>query len=72
MKYRRKNRWVLVTEDGDYSIVKMAKRCYHIKKHNGDGWGLGEYILDSDGDIATFFWLKTAKEYIENNFYEGR
>lgn len=70
VKYKRKNKYVLTTADGKYAIVKMGKRCYHIKDIKNDKWGLGEYILDSNGDIATFFWLRTAKEYIESRFYK--
>lgn len=70
MKYKRMNKYVIVTEDGKYAITKMYKRCYHIRICGEDGWGRGEYVLDSSGDIATFFWQKTAKEYIENRFYK--
>jgi len=72
MKYIRKNKYVVVTEDNQFAIVKVDNRCYHIKRINDGHWGMGEYIVDSDGDVAMFFWLKTAKEYIKNNFYSGR
>lgn len=71
MKYKRKNKYVITTEDGKYSIVKNSDgRTYNIRILNGNGYWDGEFLIDSDGDIATFFWQRTAKEYIENNFYK--
>lgn len=71
MKYHRKNSFVLVTDDSKYSIIKIKERCYLIRKNLDGCWGLGEFVLDSDGSEAEFFWLKTAKAYIENKFYKG-
>ena len=70
MKYNRKSKYILTTEDNRYAIVKVAHKCYCIRRNINGCWGYGEYILDESGTPAVFFWQKTAKEYIENNLYK--
>ena len=63
MKYKRVNRYTLVTEDGNYSIRKNhATGSYYIKDNR-----LHEYVTSASGMRIGFARQRSAKEFIERN-----
>lgn len=65
MKYIKDEFKGITTEDGKFSIKKDTRtKNYYIVD-----WTRQNMVFDTDGNIATFFYVKTAKEYIENYLY---